>query len=289
MSRALGLKKGPWTPKEDKKLIAYVTQHGHRNWHSLPSRAVLRRCGKSCRLRWINYMIPDIKRGNFSSEEDHNIIQLHALLGNKWSTIAALLPRRTDNEIKNHWNINIKKRLIRMGIDPTTHKPKSNNNNDNDNTAIKHVSQWEHVRLEAEARSTMLGKTQTKLLLSSSSSSMLSLTKHNNAMYNICAIMLANNDDSFSSTSTLSFSNELPCLTNELKFGEGLGSYESVSNNNIMETIAQDHVYVSKLLQGDDYLMVALDAFGDSFNGDTFMDFNGNGMYNFDASLAFFE
>lgn len=176
-----------------------------------------------------------------------------------------------------------------MGIDPTTHKPKSNNNNDNVNTAIKHVSQWEHVRLEAEARSSMLGKTQTQPLLSSSSSSMLSLTKHNNAMYNMCAIMHANNEDSFSSPSTLSFSNELPYLTNELKFGEGLGSYESVRNNNIMETIAQDHVYVSKLLQGDDDLRVALDAFGDSFNGDTFMDFNGNGMYNFDASLAFFE
>jgi transcription factor MYB, plant len=207
----------------------------------------------------------------------------------RWSTISALLPRRTDNEIKNHWNSNIKKRLIRMGIDPTTHKPKSNNNNkDNVNTAIKHVAQWENVRLEAEARSSMLGKTQTQPLLSSSSSSKLSLTKHNNAMYNLCAIMLANNDDSFSSTSTLSFPNELPCLTNELKFGEGLGSYESVSNNNIMETIAQDDVYVSKLQGGDD-LMVALDAFGDSFNGDTFMDFNGNGMCNFDASLAFFE
>jgi len=165
-----------------------------------------------------------------------------------------------------------------MGIDPTTHKPKSNK--DNVNTSLQHVAQWENVRLEAEARSSMLGKTQTQPLLSSSSSSKLSLTKHNNAKYNMCAIMLANNDDSFSSTSTLSFPNELPCLTNELKFGEGLGSYESVSDNNIMETIAQDDVYVSKL-HGDDDLMVALDAFGDSFNGDTFMDFNGNGMYNF--------
>jgi hypothetical protein len=172
---------------------------------------------------------------------------------------------------------------MRMGIDPTTHKPISNNYKENVNTAIKHVAQWENVRLEAEARSSMLGKSQTQPLLSSPSSSKLSLTKHNNAMYNMCAIMLANNDDSFSPN------NELPCLTNELKFGEGLGSHESISNINIMQTIAQEDVYVSKL-QGDDDLMVALDAFGDSFNGtDTFIDFNGNGMYNFDASLAFFE
>ncbi|XP_074307624.1 transcription factor MYB102-like isoform X2 [Silene latifolia] len=84
----------------------------------------LQRCGKSCRLRWTNYLRPDIKRGRFSFEEEESIIQLHSILGNKWSAIAARLPGRTDNEIKNYWNTNIRKRLLRMGIDPVTHSPR---------------------------------------------------------------------------------------------------------------------------------------------------------------------
>nr|GMC83803.1 transcription factor MYB102-like [Ipomoea batatas] len=82
------------------------------------------RCGKSCRLRWTNYLRPDIKRGRFSFEEEETIIQLHSILGNKWSAIAARLPGRTDNEIKNYWNTHIRKRLLRMGIDPVTHSPR---------------------------------------------------------------------------------------------------------------------------------------------------------------------
>ncbi|XP_064964768.1 transcription factor MYB102-like [Musa acuminata AAA Group] len=116
-----GLKKGPWTPEEDQKLIDYIQKHGHGSWRTLPKNAGLARCGKSCRLRWTNYLRPDIKRGRFSFEEEETIIQLHSILGNKWSAIAARLPGRTDNEIKNYWNSHIKKRLIRMGIDPVTH------------------------------------------------------------------------------------------------------------------------------------------------------------------------
>ncbi|KAE8664636.1 Transcription factor MYB28 [Hibiscus syriacus] len=116
----VGLKKGPWTPEEDQKLLAYIEQHGHGSWRALPLTAGLERCGKSCRLRWINYLRPDIKRGKFSLREEQTIIQLHALLGNSYS-----LPKRTDNEIKNYWNTHLKKRLTKMGIDPVTHKPKT--------------------------------------------------------------------------------------------------------------------------------------------------------------------
>ncbi|URD86669.1 Myb-like DNA-binding domain [Musa troglodytarum] len=78
-----GLKKGPWTPEEDQKLIDYIQKHGHGSWRTLPKNAGLARCGKSCRLRWTNYLRPDIKRGRFSFEEEETIIQLHSILGNK--------------------------------------------------------------------------------------------------------------------------------------------------------------------------------------------------------------
>ncbi|KAK4421270.1 Transcription factor [Sesamum alatum] len=119
-----GLKKGPWTPEEDQKLVDYIQKNGAGNWRTLPKNAGLQRCGKSCRLRWTNYLRPDIKRGRFSVEEEETIIQLHSILGNKWSAIAARLPGRTDNEIKNYWNTHIRKRLLRMGIDPVTHAPR---------------------------------------------------------------------------------------------------------------------------------------------------------------------
>ncbi|KAB2610546.1 myb-related protein 308-like [Pyrus ussuriensis x Pyrus communis] len=119
-----GLKKGPWTTEEDALLVNYIQKHGPGNWRNLPKNAGLQRCGKSCRLRWTNYLRPDIKRGRFSFEEEETIIQLHSILGNKWSAIAARLPGRTDNEIKNYWNTHIRKRLLRMGIDPVTHAPR---------------------------------------------------------------------------------------------------------------------------------------------------------------------
>lgn len=108
----VGLKKGPWSPREDEILVLYIRSHGHTNWRALPKSAGLFRCGKSCRLRWTNYLRPDIKRGNFTPQEHQSIINLHHSLGNRWSAIAAKLPGRTDNEIKNVWNTRLKKRLL---------------------------------------------------------------------------------------------------------------------------------------------------------------------------------
>ncbi|AED91195.1 transcription factor [Arabidopsis thaliana] len=123
-----GLKKGAWTTEEDKKLISYIHDHGEGGWRDIPEKAGLKRCGKSCRLRWTNYLKPDIKRGEFSYEEEQIIIMLHASRGNKWSVIARHLPKRTDNEVKNYWNTHLKKRLIDDGIDPVTHKPLASSN-----------------------------------------------------------------------------------------------------------------------------------------------------------------
>ncbi|KAG0473000.1 hypothetical protein HPP92_014857 [Vanilla planifolia] len=117
-----GVKKGPWTTEEDEKLVEYIQKHGHGSWRLLPMKAGLNRCGKSCRLRWTNYLRPDIKRGKFDDHEEQLIIHLHSILGNKWSSIATQLPGRTDNEIKNYWNTHLKKKLMRMGIDPITHR-----------------------------------------------------------------------------------------------------------------------------------------------------------------------
>ncbi|XP_034918624.1 transcription repressor MYB6 [Populus alba] len=149
--------KGAWTKEEDERLVNYIKSHGEGCWRSLPKAAGLLRCGKSCRLRWINYLRPDLKRGNFSDEEDELIINLHSLLGNKWSLIAARLPGRTDNEIKNYWNTHIKRKLFSRGIDPQTHRPLNSSttssttstttnstSNKNSNMGTKRITNFKH-------------------------------------------------------------------------------------------------------------------------------------------------
>ncbi|KAF2317157.1 hypothetical protein GH714_012879 [Hevea brasiliensis] len=107
------VKKGPWSPEEDAKLKAYIEQYGTGgNWIALPQKIGLKRCGKSCRLRWLNYLRPNIKHGGFSEEEDNIICSLYISIGSRWSIIAAQLPGRTDNDIKNYWNTRLKKKLL---------------------------------------------------------------------------------------------------------------------------------------------------------------------------------
>ncbi|CAL9091876.1 transcription repressor [Musa troglodytarum] len=119
----VGMKRGPWTAEEDEVLARFVRREGEGRWRTLPKRAGLLRCGKSCRLRWMNYLRPSVKRGPITPDEEDLILRLHRLLGNRWSLIAGRIPGRTDNEIKNYWNTHLSRKLIKLGIDPRTHKP----------------------------------------------------------------------------------------------------------------------------------------------------------------------
>ncbi|WCJ38656.1 myb domain protein 40 [Euphorbia peplus] len=127
----IGLNRGSWSNEEDEKLIKFILSNGILCWRQLPKLAGLKRCGKSCRLRWMNYLRPDLKRGVLTQAEEDEIIRLHSRFGNRWSKIAAHFPGRTDNEIKNHWNTRIKKKL-NLDLEQT----KNNINNSDDHEQV---------------------------------------------------------------------------------------------------------------------------------------------------------
>ncbi|GFP99966.1 myb-related protein 305 [Phtheirospermum japonicum] len=135
-SQDVEVRKGPWTMEEDLILMNYIANHGEGVWNSLARSAGLKRTGKSCRLRWLNYLRPDVRRGNITPEEQLLIMELHAKWGNRWSKIAKHLPGRTDNEIKNYWRTRIQKHI----------KQADNNNNtgqlggDNDQASTSQLS-----------------------------------------------------------------------------------------------------------------------------------------------------
>ncbi|XAR69661.1 hypothetical protein NMG60_11001349 [Bertholletia excelsa] len=127
------LRKGAWLEEEDAQLMAYVERFGERRWDSLAKASAflsgLRRSGKSCRLRWMNYLRPNLKRGRLSAEEERIIIQLQKQWGNKWSKIARNLPGRTDNGIKNYWRSHLRKKIQveERGVARVSNLPSSTN------------------------------------------------------------------------------------------------------------------------------------------------------------------
>ncbi|XP_010914654.1 transcription factor MYB78 [Elaeis guineensis] len=118
----MDLRRGPWTVEEDLKLINYIAVHGEGRWNTLARCAGLKRTGKSCRLRWLNYLRPDVRRGNITPEEQLLILELHSRWGNRWSKIAQHLPGRTDNEIKNYWRTRVQKQAKQLQCDVNSKK-----------------------------------------------------------------------------------------------------------------------------------------------------------------------
>ncbi|KAI3782367.1 hypothetical protein L2E82_12412 [Cichorium intybus] len=104
------MRKGPWTEHEDFQLVFYVHMFGDRRWDFIANVSGLKRTGKSCRLRWVNYLHPGLKRGKMTPHEERLVLELHAKFGNRWSKIARKLPGRTDNEIKNYWRTHMRKK-----------------------------------------------------------------------------------------------------------------------------------------------------------------------------------
>ncbi|KAJ9543637.1 hypothetical protein OSB04_023344 [Centaurea solstitialis] len=103
-------RKGPWTEHEDVQLVFYVNMFGDRRWDFIAKVSGLNRTGKSCRLRWVNYLHPGLKRGRMTPHEERLVLEYHSKWGNRWSRIARKLPGRTDNEIKNYWRTHMRKK-----------------------------------------------------------------------------------------------------------------------------------------------------------------------------------
>ncbi|KAI8573826.1 hypothetical protein RHMOL_Rhmol01G0305700 [Rhododendron molle] len=129
-----GIRKGPWTEHEDVQLVFYVKLFGDRRWDFVAKVSGLKRTGKSCRLRWVNYLHPGLKHGKMTPNEERLVIELQSKWGNRWSRIARKLPGRTDNEIKNYWRTHMRKQAQdrKRAVSPTPSTSNSSSFESND-------------------------------------------------------------------------------------------------------------------------------------------------------------
>ncbi|KAI7726406.1 hypothetical protein M8C21_016952 [Ambrosia artemisiifolia] len=226
-------------------LVSYVQQHGPGNWRQVPTNTGLRRCSKSCRLRWTNYLRPGIRRGDFTDDEEKMIIQLQALLGNKWAAIASYLPERTDNDIKNYWNTHLKKKLrkLQMGSDEhdLNHKKKDRFASSTTSSSSSHCisrGQWEkrlqtNIHLAKQALNDALSVDQKPILVPQSIKSPTQTPIYPSSTDNIAKLLkgfmknTSNNNKTCSNASTRESSDEGNALSSESKSYSGIALTEA--------------------------------------------------------------
>lgn len=273
----VGLKRGPWTIAEDHKLMKFILNNGIHCWRTVPKLAGLLRCGKSCRLRWINYLRPDLRRGGFTESEEDQIIQLHSRLGNRWSKIASHFPGRTDNEIKNHWNTRIKKKLKLLGVDPVTHKPTEKAEKTGDGkskviTSDSNSSNYEQEEASLESKSSEDHDHGHGMTVSTTRDETNDLL---NSYQMLCGSFdldswLINHDTNYTSSSNNSFSVEES--NNPSVRTESLGpNYTSSSNNSFsVESISPSMGETCTSIQEDYSLKQWVDSVDSFFSWDGF-------------------
>ncbi|XP_019107688.3 transcription factor DUO1 [Beta vulgaris subsp. vulgaris] len=165
------IRKGPWKAEEDQVLLNHVQKYGPRDWSSIRSKGLLQRTGKSCRLRWVNKLRPNLKNGcKFTAEEEKVVIELQAQLGNKWARIATHLPGRTDNDVKNFWSSR-QKRLARILVSQSPTRSNKKQKTSASSTTTTTTSRDRAHFLEVPKNSLMEGETSSPKAQSLESSS----------------------------------------------------------------------------------------------------------------------
>lgn len=236
------LRRGPWTLEEDNLLIHYITCNGEGRWNSLAKCAGLKRTGKSCRLRWLNYLKPDVKRGNLTPQEQLLILELHSKWGNRWSKIAQHLPGRTDNEIKNYWRTRVQKQARQLNVDSNSKKFLE---------AIKCL--WMPRLLEKIEQSSSLSS-------SSSISSISTLDNHNSA-----SPSLVTNQAPLVSSSPLADSNK--CSSDSVRIMQPAAQTEENASSCPVQTYGKNNSACNNSIKEDSFYYVDMTSYPD---GDVF-------------------